>query len=58
MNQPAPDRVIGWRLFTDGTERPVYKDANGRQYVAADEGRRVEGVWLLPAHEPVVVSPG
>jgi hypothetical protein len=33
-----PDRVIGSRLFTDGTEWPVYQDAAGRQYVIGPDG--------------------
>jgi hypothetical protein len=53
-----PDRVIGRRLFTDGAKRPVYEAADGRQYVVDDEGRRVEGVLLVPADEAVVVCPG
>jgi hypothetical protein len=57
MNQPAPDRIIGRRLFTDGAERPVYEDGDGRQYVVDDDGRRVEGVCVLPADEAAMVYP-
>jgi hypothetical protein len=52
----TPDRIIGQRLFTDGTERRVFEDDQGRQYVLDDDGQRVDGVWLPPADEPIVVS--
>jgi hypothetical protein len=55
MNPHPPDRPIGRRLFTDGAERPVFEDANGRQYVL-DDGEPVEGVWLPPAGDPLVVE--
>ena len=48
----------GRRLFTDGIERDVYEDANGRQYVVGYDGESVYGVWLPPADEPVIVSGG
>ena len=50
------DRVAGRRLFTDGIERDVYEDAEGRQYVLGPDGERVDGQWLLPADEPTVVE--
>ena len=50
------DRVAGRRLFTDGVERPVYEDAEGRQYVLGPEGARMYGQWLPPADEPAVVE--
>jgi hypothetical protein len=50
------DRVIGRRLFTDGIERDVYEDAQGRQYVLDPDGEKVYGVWLLPADEPVITE--
>jgi len=50
------DRVAGRRLFTDGIERPVYEDAEGRQYVLGPDGERVDGRWLAPADEPAVVE--
>ncbi len=58
MNQSSSGRIIGRRLFTDGAERLVYEDADGRQYVVDDDGQRVEGVWLPSAHEAVVVCTG
>jgi hypothetical protein len=30
----------------DGTERDVYQDADGRQYVVGDQGEMVFGLWL------------
>jgi hypothetical protein len=50
------ERVIGRGLFTDGLERDVYEDADGRQYVLDSDGDRVYGQWLWPADEPVVVE--
>lgn len=40
------DLIIGRRLFTDGTTRPVYQDEGG-QYVLDDHGEKVYGVWIL-----------
>jgi hypothetical protein len=37
------DRVVGCRLFTDGIERTVYEDAEGRQYVFGPDGERTYG---------------
>jgi hypothetical protein len=34
--------------LTDGTTRPVFEAADGRQYVE-DGGERVIGIWLPPA---------
>jgi hypothetical protein len=48
------DRVAGRRLFTDGRERTVYEDAEGRQYVLGPDGERTCGQWLPPADEPAV----
>jgi hypothetical protein len=45
-------RVIGRRRFTDGLERDVYEDDDGRQYVLDGDGEKVCGVWLWPADEP------
>jgi hypothetical protein len=52
-----PPRPIDERLFTDGTMRPVFEDAEGRQFVE-DGGERVYGIWLVPADEPQLVQPG
>jgi len=30
---------------TDGVERDVYEDADGRQYVVGDQGEKVYGLW-------------
>jgi hypothetical protein len=48
----SPDRVLGWRRFTDGRTRPVFLDAAGKQYVQDDDGERVPGVWLYPPWVP------
>jgi hypothetical protein len=50
------DRVIGSRLFADGSERTVYKDAEGRQYVIGQDAEVAYGQWPPPADEPVVVE--
>jgi hypothetical protein len=52
------DRLIGRRLFTDGLERDVYEDAQGRQYIFDGDGVRVYRQWLYPADEPHVVAAG
>ena len=49
-------RVIGRRRFTDGLERDVYEDAEGRQYVLDPNGAKVYGVRLWPADAPAVVE--
>jgi hypothetical protein len=46
------------RPFTDGLERDVYEDDEGRQYVLDGDGERVYGQWLWPADEPYVVTAG
>jgi hypothetical protein len=51
-----PDPIVGSRLFVDGAERPVYVDAQGRQYVLGQDAEVVHGQWLPPADEPVVVE--
>ena len=51
------ERVIGYRLSTDGLTRPVYQDECG-QFIVED-GERIGGVWLLPeddgADTPLIV---
>jgi hypothetical protein len=53
------DQAIGYRLFVDGTRRPIYADDLG-QYVLDNEGQRVYGVYLLQEEEgcdvPVIVE--
>jgi hypothetical protein len=49
------DRVAGRRLFTDGRERDVYEDSEGRQYVLGRDGERGDGQGLAPADEPALV---
>jgi hypothetical protein len=50
------DSIIARMPFTDGAERAVFGDAEGRQYVRADQGGKVFGVWAPPADEPVLVT--
>jgi hypothetical protein len=45
-------RILGRVPFTDRSERDVYEDAEGRQYVHGDSGRKVFGQWLSPGDEP------
>jgi hypothetical protein len=52
----TPDRAIGSCPFTDGAERVVYEDAEGRQYVLGYDGEPVYGQWLPPADEPTAVE--
>lgn len=53
---PGTMQPIGKRLFIDGAERPVYIDADGRQFVE-DEGERVYGRWIVDdADEPIIVE--
>ena len=49
-------RDIGSTQFTDGIERDVFEDAEGRQYVHGDDGVKVYGTWVVPADEPVIIS--
>jgi hypothetical protein len=41
-------RIIGSGDFTDGTQRAVYEDDDGRQFVIDDDGQAVYGIWILP----------
>jgi hypothetical protein len=53
------DRIIAYTGFSDGPRRPVYEQPDGRQYVVADDGEFVLGVWFIPgdeADEPTVVE--
>jgi hypothetical protein len=57
-----PDELLGHRLFTDGTRRPIYRDAAGNQYVLDDDGERVHGLFLSSPEEgcdlPIIVRSG
>jgi hypothetical protein len=49
------DRIIGHRQFTEGVERDVFEDPDGRQYIVhEDTGERIYGQWLWPPDEPVI----
>jgi hypothetical protein len=49
---PKP-RKIGSTRFTDGIERDVFEDAEGRQFVE-DDGELVAGQWLPSTDEPAL----
>jgi hypothetical protein len=51
---PIFSRALGKCLFTDGTTRSVFEAPDGRHDVE-DDGEHVDGSWLRPADEPVVV---
>lgn len=42
------DQVIGYRFPTGAGCQAIHEDADGRQYVLDDEGRRVYGVYQIP----------
>jgi hypothetical protein len=44
MNDPIIARV----RFADGSERAVFEQLDGRQYVLDDNGDRLYGVWFIP----------
>jgi hypothetical protein len=46
-----PDRIIGVRVFSDGTLRNVFEDARG-QYVLTDDGHKVRGSWIVSEEDP------
>jgi hypothetical protein len=43
MDDSLRGRIIGRRPLTDGIDRDVYEDAEGRQYVIDPDGKRVYG---------------
>jgi hypothetical protein len=48
-----PDVLVGYRVFTDRANRPIFEQADGRQYVLLDEeGTKEYGVWLIREDEP------
>jgi hypothetical protein len=47
---------IGETPFIDGTIRPVFLVADGRQFVLDADGQPVYGVWVY-VDEPVISSP-
>jgi hypothetical protein len=56
MDRPEGGRAVGLVTFTDGSERDVFEDDYGRQWVVGDGGERVYGAWLAPPDEPVAVE--
>jgi hypothetical protein len=46
---------IGSIWFTDGSEREILEDAEGRQFVE-DNDEWVEGQWLPPADDALIVE--
>jgi hypothetical protein len=56
MTDATDPRAVGRVPFTGGTERDVYEDADGRQWIVGNDGERVCGVWVMPADEPLLVA--
>jgi hypothetical protein len=55
----APKRQPVARIpFTDGVERDVFLDSDGRQFAADDNGDKVHGYWILmdDPYEPAIVD--
>jgi hypothetical protein len=42
-------------LSPDGSERDVFEDAEGRQFVQDDDGGLIAGQWLPPVDEALIV---
>jgi hypothetical protein len=53
-NREGPSE--GLAPFVGGVTRPVYEDADGRQWVVGYDGEPAYGVWLRPPDEPVAAS--
>jgi hypothetical protein len=53
--KPKKLRKVGRVRFTDGVERDVFANAEGRQFVE-DDGELVAGEWLPPADEPAIAE--
>ena len=58
LEKSKNERVLGLREFTDGAERVVFEDHDGRQFVL-DAGDRVYDNWLatpeLAEDAPIIV---
>jgi hypothetical protein len=51
-------KPIAFVDFTDG-QRPVFEEADGRQFTYDNEGEQVYGVWYIPPDEcdiPITVT--
>ena len=48
--KPNKLHKLGSTRFTDGIERDLFEDAEGRQFVE-DDGKLVAGQWPPPANE-------
>jgi hypothetical protein len=51
--------IIGTRQFTDGVNRTVHVDEQGRHFVVDDDGSEVYDQWLSPEEEceaPLIVE--
>jgi hypothetical protein len=44
--------IVGYRPSEGGTQRAVYLDSAGRQFVVDGRGRRLYGVWYVPPDPP------
>jgi hypothetical protein len=53
MMNPKKLPRVGIVRFTDGAERNVFEDAEGRQFVE-DDGELVAGQWLPLPDEPAI----
>ena len=54
-NATATDSPFASIPFADGVVRPVFLDADGRQYVLDDNGQPIYGVWIY-IDEPQIVA--
>ena len=56
QSNAAMKRIIGTRDFTDGTQRRIHEDDDGRQFVIDDDSQAVYGMWLLPDEPAAIVE--
>jgi hypothetical protein len=48
--------IVGRVFCTDGSERDVFEDAEGRQYVLGEDDEPAFAQWLPPADEAVIMD--
>jgi hypothetical protein len=53
-----PDQLVGYRPFPNRAKRPIFQQADGRQYVLDDDGNKEYGVWQIPEDRPPVLVQG
>jgi hypothetical protein len=60
MDSCTKDVIVAYRVFVDGTRRPILEEPGGRQYVISDDdGTRTYGLWFIPPGEcpkPLIVT--